>query len=215
MKKVAIILSGCGVYDGTEIHEATLAMLALSKNEIDYECFAPDKDQYHVVNHLNGEITNEKRNVLVESARIARGKIKPITELVVREFDGLLIPGGFGAAKNLSDYAIVGDDFSVDENVAKIIKSFHELKKAIAALCIAPVIIAKILGAKVTIGNDKTIAKTIKNAGAKHVDKAYNEVAIDEKNLIVTNPCYMLSENIYQVSIGAEAAVGAMLGLMK
>ncbi len=215
MKKVAIILSGCGVYDGSEIHEATLAMLALSKNEVTYECFAPDKDQYHVVNHLNGEVTNEKRNVLVESARIARGEIKSLTDLIVHEFDGLLLPGGFGAAKNLSDYAIAGEDYLVDEDVAKAITSFHESRKPIAALCIAPVIVAKVLGARVTIGNDKATADIIENVGAKHVDKAYNEVAIDEKNLIVTNPCYMLADDIYQVSLGAEAAVAAMLGLMK
>jgi len=215
MKKVAVILSGCGVYDGSEIHEATLAMLALSKNEVEYECFAPDKEQYHVVNHLTGEATQEKRNVLVESARIARGTIKALNDIDINEFDGLVMPGGFGAAKNLSDYAIVGENFTVDEDVAQVIRDFHAAKKPIAALCIAPVVVAKVLGGRVTIGNDKATAAVINGVGAKHVDKEYNEVAVDEVNKIVTNPCYMLADSIYQVSLGAEAAIAAMLGLMK
>ncbi|PLX08411.1 MAG: isoprenoid biosynthesis protein ElbB [Marinilabiliales bacterium] len=215
MKKVAVILSGCGVYDGSEIHEATLAMLALSKNEVEYECFAPDKEQYHVVNHLTGEATQEKRNVLVESARIARGTIKALNDIDINEFDGLVMTGGFGAAKNLSDYAIVGENFTVDEDVAQVIRDFHAAKKPIAALCIAPVVVAKVLGGRVTIGNDKATAAVINGVGAKHVDKEYNEVAVDEVNKIVTNPCYMLADSIYQVSLGAEAAIAAMLGLMK
>ncbi|MDD2387196.1 MAG: isoprenoid biosynthesis glyoxalase ElbB [Bacteroidales bacterium] len=215
MKKIALILSGCGVYDGSEIHETTMAMLALSKNEIEYECFAPNKEQYHVINHLNGDVTDEKRNILVESARIARGEIKDTKELHVSDFSGLLLPGGFGAAKNLSDYAFKAENFTVDEEIATIIKAFHTAKKPIAALCIAPVLIAKVLGARVTIGNDTATVNVIKSVGATHVNKEYHEVSVDEKNLIVTNPCYMLATNIYQVSLGAEAAVAAMLGLIK
>jgi enhancing lycopene biosynthesis protein 2 len=215
MKKVAIILSGCGVYDGSEIHEATLAMLALSKNEVLYECFAQDKDQFHVVNHYTGDIMAETRNVLVESARIARGKIVPLDTIKVSDFAGLLLPGGMGVSKNLSDYAINGENFSVDESVAEVIRAFHAARKPIAALCLAPVVIAKVLGARVTIGNDVVIADILRGVGASHVNKEYNEVAIDEKNRIVTNPCYMLAENIYQVNLGVEAAVAAMLGLMK
>ncbi|MDD4217530.1 MAG: isoprenoid biosynthesis glyoxalase ElbB [Bacteroidales bacterium] len=215
MKKIALILSGCGVYDGSEIHETTMAMLALSKNEIEYECFAPNKEQYHVINHLNGDVTDEKRNILVESARIARGEIKDTKELHVSDFSGLLLPGGFGAAKNLSDYAFKAENFTVDEEIATIIKAFHTAKKPIAALCIAPVLIAKVLGARVTIGNDTATVNVIKSVGATHVNKEYHEIAVDEKNLIVTNPCYMLATNIYQVSLGAEAAVAAMLGLIK
>ncbi len=215
MKKVAIILSGCGVYDGSEIHEATLAMLALSKNEVSYECFAQDKDQFHVVNHYTGDIMDETRNVLVESARIARGKIVPLGTIKVSDFTGLLLPGGMGVSKNLSDYAINGESFLVDESVAEVIRAFHAARKPIAALCLAPVVIAKVLGARVTIGNDVVLADILRGVGASHVNKEYNEVAIDEKNLIVTNPCYMLAESIYQVNLGAEAAVAAMLGLMK
>ncbi len=215
MKKIAVILSGCGVFDGSEIHEATLSLYALSKNEVLYECFAPDKDQYHVINHYTGEITSEKRNVLVESARIARGKIKPLTELNVNEFDGLLIPGGQGAAKNLSSFGYKGENYSVDETLSRIIKEFHAAKKPIAALCIAPVIIAKVIGGKITIGKDRKTAEILEKQGAKHVNKDYNEVAVDEENLIVTNPCYMLADSIYKVGVGAEAAVEAMLGLIK
>ncbi len=215
MKKVAVILSGCGVYDGSEIHEATLALLALSKNEVDYQCFAPDKKQHHVVNHLTGEEMKEERNVLIESARIARGNINALIDLNVGDFDGILLPGGFGAAKNLSTYAFDGEKFTVDTELETILKSFHEAKKPIAALCIAPVIIAKVLGARVTIGNDAVTANHIEAQGASHVYKDYNEVAVDEVNRIVTNPCYMLADSIYKVSLGAEAAVAAMLGLMK
>ena len=215
MKKVAVILSGCGVYDGSEIHEATLALLALSKNEVEYQCFAPNKNQYHVINHLTGEVSSETRNVLVESARIARGNIKPLVELNVQEFSAILLPGGFGAAKNLSSFAYEGENYSVDESVAKVIKDFHLAHKPIAALCIAPVIIAKVLGGRITIGNDNQTVDIISKTGAQHVNKEFNEVAIDEKNLLVTNPCYMLADNIYKVWQGAEAAVEAMLGLIK
>jgi enhancing lycopene biosynthesis protein 2 len=215
MKKVAVILSGCGVYDGSEIHEATLTLLALSKNEVDYQCFAPDKEQFHVINHLTGEITNEKRNILTESARIARGKIKALTELKAENYSAVIFPGGSGVTKNLSTFATEGENYSVDEDVARVIKEFHSAGKPIAALCIAPVIIAKVIGGIITIGNDKITAGILKKSGAIHVVKDYNEVAIDEKNLIVTNPCYMIADSIYKVSQGAEAAVEAMLGLMK
>lgn len=215
MKKIAVVLAGCGVFDGSEIHEATLSLYALSKNQVAYECFAPDKEQYHVINHLTGEVTSEKRNVLVESARIARGKIKELNQLNVDEFDGLLIPGGYGAAKNLSTYGYEGENYSVDEVLAQKIKEFHSAKKPIAALCIAPVIIAKVLGGKITIGTDRKTAEILKKQGAEHIDKNYDEVAVDEENLIVTNPCYMLADSIYKVGVGAEATVEAMLGLMK
>lgn len=215
MKKIAVILSGSGVFDGSEIHEATLSLFALSKNEVEYECFAPDKDQLHVINHLTGDVSNETRNVLVESARIARGNVKPLADLNVEDFSAILLPGGFGAAKNLCTFAIDGEKFVVDPDVEKIIKDFHAAQKPIGALCIAPVIIAKVLGAKVTIGTDEGTAAAILKAGGKHVNKAFNEVAIDEDNLVVTTPCYMLAENIYQVGIGIEAAVQALLGLCK
>ncbi len=214
MKKVAVVLSGCGVYDGSEIHEAVLSLWALSKNEVDYQCFAPDKEHYHVINHLTKEISPEKRNILVESARIARGNIKPLTELKAEDYSGILFPGGFGAAKNLSTYAIDGENYTVDKEVERIVKEFHAAHKPITALCIAPVILAKVLGGTITIGNDNATAKVLKDVGATHIIKEYNEVEVDEINMLVTNPCYMLADSIFKVSQGVEAAVEAMIGLM-
>ncbi|MCK9255487.1 MAG: isoprenoid biosynthesis glyoxalase ElbB [Bacteroidales bacterium] len=215
MKNIAVILSGSGRFDGSEIHEATLTLLALSKNEVNYMCFAPNKNQYHVINHLTEEVSNETRNVLVESARIARGNIKDIKELNAKDFDALVLPGGFGAAKNLSSFAYEGENFRVDTDVERVVKDFHNSKKPIAALCIAPVIISKVLGAEVTIGNDKETATIIEHVGGKHIIKDYHEIAIDTKNLIVTNPCYMIADDIYKVWLGAEASIEALLGLIK
>ncbi len=215
MKKIAVILSGCGVYDGSEIHEATLTLYALSKNQIDYQCFAPDKNQMHVINHLTGEEQNEERNVLVESARIARGNVKPLSEFNVNDYSAVILPGGFGAAKNLSSFAVEGENFSVDPEIEKLITDVHAAGKPIGALCIAPVILGKVLGAKVTIGKDEGTAQAIINSGGQHINKEYNEVVVDEDNLVVTTPCYMLAENIYQVGVGVEAAVQALIGLCK
>ncbi|MCK9499428.1 MAG: isoprenoid biosynthesis glyoxalase ElbB, partial [Bacteroidales bacterium] len=170
---------------------------------------------YHIINHLTEEVSNETRNVLVESARIARGNIKDIKELNAKDFDALVLPGGFGAAKNLSSFAYEGENFRVDTDVERVVKDFHNSKKPIAALCIAPVIISKVLGAEVTIGNDKETATIIEHVGGKHIIKDYHEIAIDTKNLIVTNPCYMIADDIYKVWLGAEASIEALLGLIK
>mgnify|MGYP000923681721 CR=1 FL=1 len=215
MKKIAVVLSGCGVFDGSEIHEATLTLLALSHNELEYQCFAPDKDQYQVINHLTREICKEKRNILVESARIARGNIKPLTELCAKDFSAVIFPGGHGATKNLSSFGYEAENYTVDSEVTRVINEFHNEGKPIAALCIAPVLIAKVLGGKITIGNDISTVNKLKLTEAKHVNKDYNEVAIDDKNLIVTNPCYMLADSIYKVYIGVDAAIQTMMGLIK
>jgi len=214
MKKVAVILSGSGVKDGSEIHESVLALWALAKNKISYECFAPDKDQYHVINHLTGEVAKESRNILVEAARIARGKIKPLTGLNVKEFDAVLFPGGFGAAKNLSSYAYEGKDYSVDKEVEKVVKEFHTAKKPIVALCIAPMVIAKVLKAEVTIGSDPATAEIVEYVGAKHVNRKVDEIAVDKKNLVITTPCYMLTDNVYEISLGIEAAIETLKELL-
>jgi enhancing lycopene biosynthesis protein 2 len=215
MKKIAVILSGNGVYDGAEIHEATLSLLAIAKNGAEYEIFAPDINQHHVVNHLNGEEMNETRNVLVESARIARGNIKPLTELSSSDFDGLLFPGGFGAAKNLSDWAFKGPDISVLEDVQNVIRDMQASGKPIGALCIAPVLLAKTLeGAKITIGSDESDAKAVAKIGAEHILTTHEEVVIDQKYKIITSPCYMLDANILQIESGADKVVKAMLKMM-
>ncbi|MFB6341443.1 isoprenoid biosynthesis glyoxalase ElbB [Saccharicrinis sp. FJH62] len=215
MKKVAIILSGCGVYDGAEIHESVLAMLALAKNGLDYSIFAPDKLQAHVINHLTGEVIPESRNVLIESARIARGDISALTELDPEDYDALLMPGGFGVAKNLSSFAFEGADMEVDPQVAAIVKAFAESKKVIGALCIAPTVIAKVLSkVEVTIGEDEETANAIETMGAKHIPADYTEVVVDKNYKVVTGPCYMLDSTILQVAENAENVVKAMIELM-
>lgn len=214
MKKFAIILSGCGVYDGSEIHEATMLMLAIKKLGYEYEIFAPDKEQYHVVNHINGQVINEKRNVLIESARIARGNIKDLKLLEAKDFDSLILPGGFGAAKNLSTYAIDGEKMIVDNEVERVILDFHKSKKPIGAMCIAPVIIAKVIPfALVTIGQDSQTANHIIALGAKHKYSNKAEVVIDYDNKIVTTPCYMLESNIAEIYDGAYNLVNALIEL--
>ncbi|MFO7790986.1 MAG: isoprenoid biosynthesis glyoxalase ElbB [Bacteroidales bacterium] len=213
-KKIALILAGSGVFDGSEIHETTMSMYALAKNELDYMCFAPDIQQAHVINHITGDEMKENRNVLIESARLARGNIKNLRELDVDDYDGLLIPGGFGAAKNLSDFAFKGDKMNVQTDVAEAIKAFHKAHKPIGALCIAPTIVVKVLGAKVTIGNDPQTAKAIVNMGGTHENKEATEITVDEKNKVVTNPCYMLASTPYEIGEGAEAVIEVMKGML-
>ncbi len=210
--KFAVILSGCGVYDGAEIHEATMALLAIEINGGSYKIFAPDVQQHHVVNHITGDEMKETRNVLIESARIARGNIEPLDNYDPADFDALILPGGFGVAKNLCTYAIDGPAFKVDKVVEKAIKDTNAAGKVIGALCIAPVLIAKILGeVDVTIGNDKTTAAHIEAFGGVHVKAANGEVVIDNTNRIVSNPCYMLDAKITDIAIGADNVVKAII----
>jgi len=214
-KKFAVILSGCGVFDGSEIHEATLTLLAISKLNCDYDIYAPDIEQYHVINHLTGEVMNEKRNVLVESARIARGKIQPLKKLDMTQYDALVLPGGYGAAKNLSTFAIDGENMKVLPEVEKAILSAAKHNKVIGAFCISPVILSKVLGnIALTIGKDINLAKTLENWGSKHVNTSHTEVAVDPDNKIVTSPCYMLESSIAQIYDGIENSIRAMLKMM-
>ena len=215
MKKFAIVLAGCGVYDGAEIHEAVMSMYAVVKNGAEYKLFAPDIAQHHVVNHLTGEEMPESRNVLVESARIARGKIQELTELDLRDFDALLFPGGFGVAKNLCSYAFKGADCEIHPQVSKIIRDALSLRKPIGALCISPVLIAKILGdVTITVGPDEDDAVNVKNMGAKHIVTKPGDVIIDEKHRVFTTPCYQLDSNIVQIAEGADNIVKEMLKQM-
>jgi enhancing lycopene biosynthesis protein 2 len=212
MKKFAVVLSGNGVYDGAEIHEATLTLLAIKKLGADYSIFAPDIAQHHVVNHLTGEEMPETRNVLVESARIARGKISNLNSFNAREFDALIFPGGFGVAKNLSTWAFNGPDCKVNSDVEKAIKDMSSLQKPIGALCISPVVIAKILGnVEVTIGQDKATAEAVEKTGARHVNTSHGDVVRDSHRPIFTTPCYMLDADIVQIADGAENIVKAIL----
>ncbi len=211
-KKFALILAGCGVYDGSEVHESTLSMYAIARKNCSYEIFAPDVEQHHVVNHITGDEMDEKRNVLVESARIARGKIKPLDAFDASQFDILLIPGGFGAAKNLSTYGFQGVDLTVNEQVANAVREMVNHGKPIGALCISPVIIAKVLGdAKLTIGSDEATKKDIVSMGSEHVDTTHGQVIVDEKYKVATTPCYMLEGTIDEIGLGAENIVDKLI----
>ncbi|MCF8302822.1 MAG: isoprenoid biosynthesis glyoxalase ElbB [Bacteroidales bacterium] len=216
MKKFAMILSGSGVFDGAEIHESTLTMLAIKRQGADYEIFAPDITQHHVVNHITGEEMDEKRNVLIEAARIARGDIKEIGQLDANDFDALIMPGGFGAAKNLSTFAIDGENLKVNPGVEKAVKAFIDQKKPVGALCISPVIIGKLLGdVELTIGSDQSTAEALQKMGATHKQTTHGQVIRDSKYNVFTTPCYMLDANILQIEEGANNVVKAMLETMK
>jgi enhancing lycopene biosynthesis protein 2 len=215
MKKFAVVLSGCGVFDGAEIHEATLSLLAIAKKGGSYQIFAPDINQHHVINHITGEEMDESRNVLIESARIARGNIHKLDEFQAADFDALLFPGGFGAAKNLSTWAFEGAEAKVLPEVEEAIRNMLSLKKPVGAMCISPVILAKVLGeVHLTIGNDDSTIDAMESLGAKHVYTTHGEVVVDPDHNLVTTPCYMLDATIDQIAEGADNMVDALLKLM-
>lgn len=212
----AVVLSGCGVYDGAEIHEAVLTLLAIDRLGGSYACFAPDMPQHHVVNHLTGQESPEKRNVLAESARIARGKIAPLSAFEATQFDALVFPGGFGAAKNLCSFAFDGPDCKVNPDVERAVRAMHAAGKPIGALCIAPALMAKLLrGAEVTIGNDPGTAQAIEKMGGKHHIRTHGEVVVDAGLKLVTSPCYMLDATIGQIADGAENTVRTLMGMIR
>ena len=218
MKKVAVILSGCGVYDGSEIHEACAALLALHRHGAEAVICAPDTPQMHVVDHRAGEpVAGAARNVLVEAARIARGAIAPLAELDPAAVDAVLLPGGFGAAKNLCDFAVAGDTCTVNPQVTAFLEAAHAAGKPLGAMCIAPVILARVFGRELapelTIGNDPTTAQMVAKMGARHVECTAAGTVVDERNRFVTTPAYMLAGNIGEVFDGAEAFVGRLLEL--
>lgn len=216
-KRIGVVLSGCGVQDGAEIHEAVLTLLALDRAGADVICMAPDRDQADVVDHCTGKPTGERRNVLVESARIARGKIRPVTAVRAAELDGVVLPGGYGAAKNISTFAADGADCSVDPGVAALLREMHAQGKPIAALCIAPSVLAALFGKSVqpelTIGSDPETARTLERMGARHRNATVTEVVVDHQHHLVTTPCYMCDARIREVAVGAERAVQALLEL--
>src|SRR6056297_2964227 len=180
MKKIAVVLAGNGVFDGSEIHETTLTLYSIIKNGASYEIFAPNIDQHHVINHLTGDEMNEKRNELTESARIARGKINDLAKFKAEDYDAIIFPGGFGVAKNLCSFAKDGPECKVDTEVERVIKDAHEKKKPIGALCISPVLIARVLGdVQVTIGSDPESMQAIGKMGGTHKETTHGQVVID------------------------------------
>lgn len=213
-KLIGVVLSGCGHQDGAEIHEATLTLWAIHKHGSDFQCFAPDIPQHHVLNHITGKEMNEQRNVLIESARIARGRIKDLKEFNPEEFDALILPGGVGAAKNLCTYAFAGTECTVNPDLERAIQAMHDAGKPIGALCIAPVILAKVLGpVELTAGRDESTADNVQRMGAHHIATGHGEIVVDRKNKIVTTPCYMLESRVDQIADGAENLVKAVLEL--
>lgn len=196
-KKFAVILSGCGFLDGAEIRESVLSLLALDTESINYQIFSLDQNQHHVIDHLKGEEEAAPRNALAESARIARGKVEDIKKLNPDNFDALIIPGGYGVAKNLCDFAFKGSQASVQADILKVIEGFYTNKKPIGGICIAPALLALALGKngiQVTIGNHQETAQEIEKTGAKHVNKEVHEICIDEDHKIVTTPAYMYDD---------------------
>lgn len=216
-KKIGVVLAGCGVYDGAEVHESVISMLVLEKQGYELVFFAPDVDQAHVINHQEGApAEGEKRRVLVESARVARTQVNNITEAKVDQLDGLFFPGGFGVAKNLCTFAFDGDKMTVNKDVANVITAFHKAGKPMTFLCIAPVLPAKILGngVELTIGTDPDVGGKINAMGGKHIEKAVHEVHVDKANKIVTSPAYMSAQNLKDVEASVKAAVSAFAGLL-
>ena len=216
MKKIAIILSGCGVYDGSEIHESVLTLLAIEQQGANYRCFAPNINQHHVINHLTGEVNDDDvRNVLVESARIARGDIEDINELYQEEFDALIFPGGFGAAKNLCDFAINADSYQINAEVLSTAKSFIKADKPLGFICISPAMIPLIYGddAQATIGKDRDIAQSLVKRGLVHVDCEVDNIVVDESRKLVSTPAYMLATSLVEAASGINKLVKKVLSL--
>ncbi len=215
MKKVAVILSGCGVFDGAEIHESVLVLLALDRANAQVICVAPDVPQHHVVNHLTRQpVPGETRNVLVESARIARGNIIPLSRLQPAEVDAFILPGGFGAAKNLCTFALAGPDFDVYPEVARVLREAHKLGKPLGFVCIAPAIAAKLFGAEkleFTIGTDAETARALQQGGGQHINCTVHNVVVDRRLKIVTTPAYMLAGRITEAEAGINKLVQAVL----
>jgi len=220
MLQVGVILAGCGYLDGAEIQEAVLTLLALDKAKVEIHCLAPDIEQMHVVNHFTGQPTNEKRSVLVEAARIARGNILDVKMIKADDLDALIIPGGYGVVKNISTYATKGIDCDINPDVAALVQEMAKAKKPIGAICIAPAMIAKILGglcikATLTIGTEEPTASDIGRMGCIHKKSRVTDIVTDRKNKIVSTPAYMLGPSISHVAKGIDKLVKEVVGMAK
>jgi enhancing lycopene biosynthesis protein 2 len=218
MAKIGVLLSGCGVMDGSEIHEATLTLYFLDKQGAEAVCIAPDKDQADVVDHLAGAPAAETRNVLRESARIARGRVRAAAEVRAEELDGIVIPGGYGAAKNLCTFAAEGAACRVDPEVGRLLGELRSAGKPIGALCIAPALVAALFGSEgieLTIGTDAGTAAALEKMGARHRSAGAGDIVVDARNKIVSTPCYMVARSIKEVGEGAEKLVAKVLELAR
>ena len=213
MKKFAVILAGCGRKDGSEINEAITLLLSIEQHHCEYQCFAPDRPQTEVIDHLTDKQTKEKRNVLTEAARLARSNVRPIEEFKAEDFDALLFSGGYGVAKNLCDYAYKGADMEVQPDVARAILEMHEAKKPIGAMCIAPVMLARLIpGVCVTLGAEGSdVADHVRAWGAEHVQTENGDVCADNEDLVFTTPAFMLDATLKDVYDGAYNMVEAVV----
>ncbi len=214
MKKFAVVLAGCGHKDGAEINEAVSLLLAIDQHHCEYQCFAPDRQQTEVVDHLTGKkVTGAKRNIMTEAARIARGNILPLDQFKAEDYDALFFPGGFGAAKNLCDYAFKGVDMMVEPDVTRAILEMHEAKKPIGAMCIAPVMLARLIpGVCVTLGAEGSdVADHVRAWGAEHVQTENGDVCADNEDLVFTTPAFMLDATLKDVYDGAYNMVEAVV----
>ncbi len=217
MKNVGVLLSGCGVFDGSEIHESVITLLLLQRNNVNLSFIAPNIDQSTVINHKENKLLAESRNVLIESSRITRGNIEDIKNVDLNTIHGLVIPGGAGVITNLCSFMTDGPECKVDKDVADLILNIAESKKPIGAICIAPVLIAKILkdkNVKVTIGNDQKISDAINMLGCTHINCSVSNIVYDESNKIVSTPAYMLAQNISEVYEGIETLINKFISLL-
>ncbi|PVZ69673.1 isoprenoid biosynthesis glyoxalase ElbB [Pelagibaculum spongiae] len=214
--KVAVILSGCGAFDGSEIYETTLTLLAIDQADESYQCMAPNIEQFDIINHLTGDIgAAESRNVLTESARLARGEIIDLEQAEPDDYQAVIIPGGFGAAINLSDFASKGAELSIDPHVRNFIQAMHRQQKPIGLIGIAPALSAELFGPGVgcSIGNDPQTAEAIETSGAKHHTCEVDDIFIDLQNKLVTTPAYMLASRISEAATGINKLVQAVIKL--
>jgi enhancing lycopene biosynthesis protein 2 len=220
MIKVGVVLSGCGVYDGSEIHEAVLSLLAIDRAGAEAVCMAPDIEQMHVVNHFTGQAEEgARRNVLVESARIARGKILDMAKVTADDIDALVFPGGYGAAKNLCDFAVKGADCTVNGEVLRLVQAMTAAGKPVAAICIAPAMLARILGRqhpapRLTIGSEAETAAALTAMGAEHVNCPADDVVVDAERKLISTPAYMLAGGIAEAARGIEKAITRLLAMV-
>lgn len=213
-KKIGVVLSGCGVYDGAEIHEATLTLYFLDRIGAEAVIMAPDIRQHHVINHLTGTEMDESRNVLVEAARIARGKITNLADIKADDLDAVILPGGFGAAKNLSSVAFDGPDAKVNKELATLLKAMHSAGKPIGAICITPAVVSKVfadMGITLTIGDDAGTAGAIGAMGNQHQNSTVDQIVVDEKNGVVSTAAYMCAASISDVGVGIAKLVNEVI----
>lgn len=225
--KIGVLISGCGVYDGAEIQEVVLTLLAIEEIGAEAVCISIDESQHHVVNHLTGEEMPESRNVMIEAARIARGKVIEISQIVPSDIDGLVIPGGFGSAKNFTKWAFNGPSGEINPKVKLLIVNLINVGKPVAALCVSPVVVAKALEGSLikpllTIGTDKeespydisTFSSGLESVGATTTMKSVREILVDYENKLITAPCYMMEASIIEIRNNIRSAVEALRDLV-